>query len=84
MLVLWYLRGQTLRYGELRRSIPEISDRMLAVTLRELEVDDFVARHAYAEVPPRVEYCLTGRGQTLVPIIDSLVVWALQDAARPH
>jgi DNA-binding HxlR family transcriptional regulator len=68
MLVIWYLRDQTLRYGEIRRSIPEISERMLARTLRELETADLVDRRAYPEVPPRVEYSLTERGRSLAPI----------------
>lgn len=82
MLVLWYLRKQTLRYGEIRRNIPEVSDRMLARSLRELETAGFVVRTAFPEVPPRVEYNLTDRGQSIVPIIDQLVMWAFQNA-RP-
>ncbi|MFL5577128.1 MAG: winged helix-turn-helix transcriptional regulator [Gemmatimonadaceae bacterium] len=77
----------TLRFGELRRSIDGISQRMLTVTLRGLERDGIVRRTMYPEVPPRVEYTLTPLGATLRDIVRSLVEWseahlAEIDAAR--
>ena len=68
-------RGGTLRFSELRRRIPRVSERMLAKQLHELERDGVVARTAYAEVPPRVEYSLTSFGKTLCPIIEQMWHW---------
>jgi DNA-binding HxlR family transcriptional regulator len=66
----------TLRFGELLRRIPPISQRMLAVTLRGLEQDGLVRRTMYPEVPPRVEYALTPLGATLRAIVRSLIDWS--------
>jgi DNA-binding HxlR family transcriptional regulator len=66
----------TLRFGELLRRIPPISQRMLAVTLRGLERDGLVRRTMYPEVPPRVEYALTPLGATLRAIVRSLIDWS--------
>lgn len=64
-----------LRYGELRRTIPEITTKMLTQTLRELEEDELIERTAYKELPPRVEYALTPMGAQLVPFIILLRDW---------
>ncbi|MDR1813332.1 MAG: helix-turn-helix transcriptional regulator [Tannerella sp.] len=69
----------TLRFSELQKSIGDVSQRMLTVTLRSLEADGFVRRTIYPEVPPRVEYCLTGLGHDLMPHINSLINWALDN-----
>lgn len=66
-----------MRYKEIQQCIPDISQKMLGVTLRELEADGLVKRMAYAEVPPRVEYELTDRSRSLMPHILSLVEWSL-------
>jgi DNA-binding HxlR family transcriptional regulator len=66
----------TLRFGELRRRIPQISQRMLTVTLRGLERDGLVHRTMYPEVPPRVEYVLTPLGATLREIVRALIDWS--------
>lgn len=65
-----------LRFNELRREIPDISQKMLTNSLRTLEEDGLVSRKIYAEVPPRVEYALTERTKTLLPHINSLISWA--------
>lgn len=70
---------QTLRFKQLQREIPDISQKMLTVTLRTLEEDGMLNRKIYAEVPPRVEYTLTQRANTLLPHIYSLVGWALEN-----
>ncbi|MDB4873914.1 MAG: putative transcriptional regulator [Gemmatimonadetes bacterium] len=77
----------TLRFGELQRRIPSISQRMLTVTLRGLERDGLVHRTMYPEVPPRVEYGVTPLGATLRDIVRSLIDWSSAhlvevDAAR--
>lgn len=64
-----------MRYGELRKSIEGISERMLVAQLRELEKDQIVQRHVYAEVPPRVEYELTPLGHSMKPMFDAMSDW---------
>lgn len=78
MLVLVTLNANgTMRFGDIQRSIGDISQRMLTVTLRSLESAGLVCRKIYPEVPPRVEYCLTEKGYSLIPYIEGLVEWAL-------
>ena len=72
--------GKVLRFSELERAIPGISQKMLAQQLRQLESDGVVTRLVHNEVPPRVEYALTPWGQSLCPALDSLLVW-MEDAA---
>lgn len=78
LLILSYLLDGPRRYGELRRQIPEISEKMLIQELRELEGDRLLVRKQYPEVPPRVEYILTETGQALTPIFHALVQWSAQ------
>ncbi|WP_418661441.1 winged helix-turn-helix transcriptional regulator [Bacteroides ilei] len=65
-----------MRFGELHRMIPDISQKMLTVTLRTLEEDGLVSRKVYAQIPPKVEYSLTSRGKSLLPHLNSLIQWA--------
>ena len=83
LLVLLTLNSSAdpLRYKELEQRIPDISQRMQSVTLRDLEADGLVARRAYAEIPPRVEYALTTRAITLLPHLMALVGWAVDNIA---
>ena len=74
VVVYWLLEG-TKRYGELRRLLPNCTERMLTLQLRELEADELITRKVYAEVPPRVEYTLTELGQALGPVIGALKQW---------
>ena len=77
ILVLFTLNQSTLmRFNALQKNIPDISQKMLTMTLRTLEEDGFVKRQVYAEVPPRVEYSLTDRAISLLPHINSLITWA--------
>ena len=79
MLVLITLSANgTMRFSDIHKTIADVSQRMLTVTLRTLESDGLIERKVYAEVPPRVEYCLTERGLSLIPHIRGLVDWALQ------
>jgi DNA-binding HxlR family transcriptional regulator len=75
LLAIALLQGRTLRFNELRREIDGISQRMLTVTLRQLERDGLVSRTVYPVVPPRVEYALTPLGATLHSTIQALVTW---------
>ncbi len=74
-LILWHLLEDTRRFGELRRLIPDITQKMLTQQLRELESDQLVHREVYAEVPPRVEYSLTQLGRTLESVLNVLCDW---------
>ena len=73
--MLWELRDETLRFGELKRRVPGITKKMLSQRLKELEEDGVVHREAYPEVPPRVEYSLTEFGHTLRPVLDAMCEW---------
>jgi DNA-binding HxlR family transcriptional regulator len=77
LLILCSLQAHDkLRYTELKKSLPDISQKMLTCTLKQLEKDHLVKRKAYAEIPPRVEYSLTELGVSLMPIIGSMIEWA--------
>ena len=86
LLVIASLQGGLLRYTDLQRGIPGISQRMLSRTLAQLHHDGLVTRTAYAEVPPRVEYALTPLGASLNDIVASLIDWAAahHDEIRQH
>lgn len=80
MLVIFTLENNCcLRFKELQRSIPDISQKMLTATLKTLEADGLVQRKAFPEVPPRVEYSLTDKGKSLMPHIDGLLSWAMDN-----
>lgn len=83
MLILFTLNGkqEPMRYSDILAAIPDISQKMLTVALKNLEADGLVERHAYAEIPPRVEYNITERAKTLMPHINALVEWALDNLA---
>jgi DNA-binding HxlR family transcriptional regulator len=74
-VILFHLQSGTRRFGELRRRMPGITQRMLTKQLRALEDDQLIIRKVYAEVPPRVEYCLSEIGESLKPVIDALKAW---------
>lgn len=75
ILILWHIRNQPKRFSELKRLIPEISEKMLIQQLRELEKDGIVHRNDHAEVPPRVDYSFTEYGKSLKPILPVLCNW---------
>jgi DNA-binding HxlR family transcriptional regulator len=76
VLIVGALEDKTKRFGELRREIGGVSQKMLTQTLRGLERDGVVARRIYASVPPKVEYSLTELGQTLVHILEAIREWS--------
>lgn len=74
-ILLFHLLDGALRYSALQRRVPRATDRMLTRSLRELEADGLVSRTIHAEVPVRVEYALTDRGRSLVPILQAMSDW---------
>jgi DNA-binding HxlR family transcriptional regulator len=74
-VVLWYLRKKTLRFGELKKQIPDITEKMLSLQLKALEEDGLVKREVFPEVPLRVEYSLTDFGKSLVPVLEAIAKW---------
>ena len=81
LLVLLALHDKagTMRFSDLCRAIPDVSQKMLTSTLRKLEADDLLSRTIYPEIPPRVEYKLTKRGKTRIPLLNQLVDWSLDN-----
>ena len=80
MLVIFTLENNCcLRFKKLQRCIPDISQKMLTATLKTLEADGLVQRKVFPEVPPRVEYSLTDKGKSLLPHIDGLLSWAMDN-----
>jgi DNA-binding HxlR family transcriptional regulator len=76
--ILWMMEDGVLRFGQLKRSLPDITQKMLTQQLRELEEDGIVWRKVYPQVPPRVEYGLTEYGRSLRGILDEMAKWGLQ------
>ena len=77
LLILFHLfGGKTLRFSDLERAVPAVSQKMLTQQLRQLEHDGVIKRTVHPEVPPRVEYRLTEWGQSLCPALDKLLTWA--------
>jgi DNA-binding HxlR family transcriptional regulator len=74
-VILFHLLNGTLRFNEIRRRIPEVTQRMLTNQLRELEVDGLIDRKVYAQVPPKVEYSISPLGRSLEPVLLALKEW---------
>lgn len=78
VLILRDLRSGTKRFGELKKSISGISQKVLTSNLRDMEENGLLTRAVFAEVPPRVEYTLTELGQSMGPILDAMAAWGKQ------
>jgi DNA-binding HxlR family transcriptional regulator len=74
-LVFWNLRNGTKRYGEIKKTLVGINDKMLAQVLRDLEKNGVVNRKVYEVIPPKVEYSLTKEGKKLIPVMDLMSKW---------
>ena len=72
LLIIHQMGEQTLRFGELKRLLPDISEKMLVQELKTLVDNDLIIRHSYGEVPPRVDYRLTEQGRKVLPLIEHL------------
>lgn len=80
--ILYYLLDGTKRFGELSRLLPDVTQRMLALQLRELEADGLLTRTVFPQVPPKVEYALTEFGVTLRPLILAMSEWGAANRYR--
>lgn len=81
--ILWHLhRNKLLRYGELKRTLPDITTKMLTQSLRELEEDLLINRKVYYEVPPKVEYTLTDMSKELIPSLRLIMDWGTKQMKR--
>ncbi len=75
-LIIWHLGNNgILRFNELKKILPQITQKMLTQQLRELESDDLVSRKVYPQVPPKVEYTLTELGESIMPILKTMCIW---------
>lgn len=81
-VIIYALLERSHRYGELRRALAPISEKMLIKQLRDLEADGIVHRKAFPEIPPRVEYSLTRYGMTLKTVLEPLCAWSRKHMAR--
>jgi DNA-binding HxlR family transcriptional regulator len=72
MRILWFLRQNPKRFGELKKGIPPIADKMLSAQLKSLLADEYISREAFGEVPPRVEYAITEKGKKFIPLIKQI------------
>ena len=82
VLILRDLMDGTKRFGELKKSIGTVSQKVLTAQLRDMEEKGLLTRKVYAEVPPRVEYTLTGTGYSLKPILDAMWAWGADYKAK--
>ncbi|MGD1848438.1 MAG: winged helix-turn-helix transcriptional regulator [Salibacteraceae bacterium] len=78
MPILWRLQNRVFRFSELKKDIPHITDKMLTSQLRQLEAEGFVSRKVYPVVPPKVEYSITEKGKTAIPIIATIRNYGLE------
>ncbi len=75
-VVLWYLKREKRRFADLKKIVPHVSDRMLSITLRQLEEDGMVLREVYSTKPPlKVEYSLTDFGKSCIPLLEAIAKW---------
>jgi DNA-binding HxlR family transcriptional regulator len=74
-ILFWLWKRELMRYGEIKKVIKGITHKMLSQKLKELESDNLIIRKEYPQIPPKVEYCLSERGKSLMPILHNLCVW---------
>nr|WP_302599891.1 helix-turn-helix domain-containing protein [uncultured Cellulosilyticum sp.] len=82
ILILWYLSHQTLRFSDLKKKLPEITQKMLTNQLRSLEDDGLISRTVYPVVPPKVEYALTDMGKQMLPLLESMYEYGITYSDR--
>ena len=83
-VILFCIANGVQRFGAMQRAVPGITKQMLTKQLRELEADGLINRTVYAEVPPRVDYALTGTGRSVLPVIDAMRDWGQAQMTGPQ
>ena len=79
-IIIWYLSSEGVkRYGELKKYLTNISHKMLSQQLKELERDKLIHRKEYQQIPPKVEYSITEKGKTLLPVLEQMHKWAVEN-----
>lgn len=74
-ILFWLWKKEVLRYSELKRALGKVTHKMLSTQLKELEQDDLIVRKEYSQVPPKVEYALSKKSKSLVPVLSALCKW---------
>lgn len=74
-ILFWLWKKEVLRYSELKRALGKVTHKMLSTQLKELEQDDLIVRKEYPQVPPKVEYALSKKGKSLMPVLSALCKW---------
>lgn len=85
VIMFWLSKHEVMRYGQLKKSIKSITHKMLSAQLKELEADDIIVRNEYHQVPPKVEYSLSKKGLSLMPILEEMCSWGhlnFEDSSR--
>lgn len=82
VVILWHLSFGVLRFNELYRKFPDVTQKMLTQQLRDLEADGLILRNVYPQVPPKVEYSLTETGRSLVPVLNDMNKWGAEFVNR--
>ena len=77
-ILFWLWKREVMRYGELRKVVIGITHKMLSNQLKELEAASLIIRHEYPQVPPKVEYYLSERGKTFMPVLQAMCLWGLE------
>lgn len=75
VIMFWLWKCEVMRYGELKKSVKSITHKMLSSQLKELEADNIIVRIEYSQVPPKVEYSLSEKGVSLMPILKEMCIW---------
>lgn len=83
-MILYHLRDGVMRFSEIKKCLPRITQKMLTQQLRELESFGLVHRHVYRQVPPKVEYSLTEQGESLIPILRQMCAWGREYAEKEN
>lgn len=81
-ILFWLWKEDTMRYSELKRALESVTHKMLSAKLKELETDGLIHRHEFPQVPPRVEYSLTEKGKSLLPVMHAICAWGHENIGK--
>jgi DNA-binding HxlR family transcriptional regulator len=84
IILYWLIENKVMRFNELQRSIGNISFKTLSIMLKELEKDGLIIREEFPQIPPKVEYSLSERGRSLIPVLNTMCVWGENNSMLPN